>query len=154
MDKLFFNPNLSYANKTQIGMVTIFHNQELDSGAEKVLNDVFEILKSSEIYDENLHFQLCLNDDNIYPNLFPIIGKPLAHARFNKVIMKSGNVKFDQNLIERKWDANTEIQRYSLTWLLAHEFTHNLQFNAYPGYMFRGPLGIDWKREGYADYIA
>jgi hypothetical protein len=40
--------------------------------------------------------------------------------------------------------------------LLAHEFTHNLQKNANSNYYFRStfPGKINWKLEGYADYIA
>ncbi len=151
---LFFNPRLSYANKTQIGQVTIFHNQDLDTGAEEVINNVIEILKSSELYDKNFKMQLCLNDDEIYPNLFPVRGTPLAHARFNKTIIKNGEIRFNKNITEIRWEAKNELRKYNLTWLLAHEFTHNLEYNSNPGYMFRRPQGSDWKLEGYADYIA
>ena len=152
---LFFNPRLSYANKTQIGQVTIFHNQDLDTGAEEVINNVIEILKSSELYDKNFKIQLCLNDDEIYPNLFPVRGTPLAHSRFNKTIIKNGEIRFNKNIIEIRWEAKNELRKYNLTWLLAHEFTHNLEYNSNPRYMFRRPQGsIDWKLEGYADYIA
>ena len=152
---LFFNPSLSYAKKTQIGQVTVFHNQDLTNGVEQVLQKVTELLKSSEIYDEKLKIQLCLNDDEIYPNLFPVSGEPLAHARFNKTIITNGGIKFDENLIEMKWRSHPELHKFDLSWLLAHEFTHNMQHNANPIYMYSRPPGtFDWKLEGYAEYIA
>lgn len=152
---LFLNPNLSYTNETQFGKVTIFHNQELDEGTEVIIKDVIEILKSSELYDENLNIQLCLNDNRIYPNLYPIFGTPIAFATFNKTIIKNGEIRFNENVAEIKWEANNELRKYNLTWLLAHEFTHNLQINASQNYVIRTALRkINWKLEGHADYIA
>lgn len=152
---LFLNPSLSYANKTQIGQVTIFHNQDLKPSAEEVLNNVIEILKGSKIYDESLNIQLCLNDDKIYPNLYPIFGHPLAYAIFNKTIIKNGEIKFNENLVEVQWKGNNELRKYNLTWLLTHEFTHNLQKNANPDYVRKTTKRkINWKLEGHADYIA
>jgi hypothetical protein len=60
---LFFNPNLLYANQTHFDKVTIFHNQKLDERTEVIIKDAIELLKSSELYDNNLNIQLCLNDD-------------------------------------------------------------------------------------------
>ena len=153
---LFLYPNLSYANETQFGKVTIFHNQELDEGTEVIIKDVIEILKRSELYDKNLNIQLCVNDDKIYPNLYPIFGHPLAYATFNKTIIKNGEIKFNENVVEVQWEGNNELRKYNLTWLLAHEFTHNLQDNANQSYMIRTFFQgkINWKLEGHADYIA
>jgi len=153
---LFLNPNLSYANQTQFDIVTIFHNQELEESTEVIINDVIEILKRSELYDKNLNIQLCLNDDKIYPNLYPIFGTPLAYSMFNKTIVKNGEFNFNENIIEVQWKINTELQKHNLTKVLAHEFTHNLQSNANSSYKIRTtfPGKINWKLEGHADYIA
>lgn len=152
---LFSYPNLSYANKTKIGQVTIFHNQELDERTEVVLKNVIELLKSSELYDKNLHIQLCLNDNKLYPIFHPTFGQPLAYSILNKTIIKNGKIKFNENVDEVQWAGTNELRKYNLTMLLAHEFTHNLQRNANYFYVLRTSLGkINWKLEGYADYIA
>jgi hypothetical protein len=153
---LLFNPSLSYANKTQFGMVTVYHNQVLDKGTEKVLNDVNEILKSSRLYDSNLNIQLCLNDDKFYPHINPfLLGQPVAFALFNKTIAKNGKYNFNKNSIEVQWKPNDELRKYNLTMTLAHEFTHNLQYNANRNYMIKTSFRKNnWKLEGYADYIA
>jgi|SRR6056297_2163407 len=151
---LFIYPNLSYTNQTQFDKVTIFHNQELDEKTEVIIKDVIEILKTSELYDENLNMQLCLNDDGIYPNLYPIFSTPIAHAIFKKTIVKTGNFKFNENIIEVQWKPNSELRKYNLTWLLAHEFTHNLQYNANVNSILKNMFSNNWKLEGHADYIA
>lgn len=150
---LFLNPNLSYALETQIDNVTIYHNQHLEIGAELVVKNAIELIKKSELYDEKFKIQLCLNDDKIYPNLQPFVKYALAYAVYNKTIIKSCKVNFNENLAETKWPINDyEFRKFDLTYLLAHEFTHNLQFNA--GYIPLDPrVLIDWRLEGYADYI-
>ena len=153
---LFINPNLSYANQTQFDEVTIFHNQELEEKTEVIIKGVIEILKTSELYDESLNIQLCLNDDRIYTNLYPIFGTPIAYGFLNKTIVKNGDFKFNENIIEVQWKPNSELRKYNLTWLLAHEFTHNMQQNDNFSYTIRTtfPAKINWKLEGHADYIA
>jgi len=153
---LILNPNLSYANQTQLDKVTIFHNNELEEETEVIIKDVIEILKKSELYDQNLNIQLCFNDDKIYPNLNPFaFGHPLAYSMFNKTIIKNSEIKFNENVAQVQREANNELQKYNLTWLLAHEFTHNLQHKANLNYVLRTSLGkINWKLEGHADYIA
>ena len=42
-----------------------------------------------------------------------------------------------------------------MDWLLAHEFTHNLQYEADPYYQITSTLGkINWKLEGHAEYVS
>jgi len=150
---LFFNPNLSYAKQTQFDKVTIFHNQNLEKGTAIVIKNAIQIIKKSELYNEDLNIQLCLNDDKIYPNLHPFVGEPLAFAIFDKTIVKNCKTNFNENVAEARWAINNnELRKFDLTYLLAHEFTHNLQWKDYvdktkPGF-------INWKLEGYADYIA
>jgi len=150
------NPSLSYANQTKFDKVTVFHNQDLDSGTELVLKNAMEIIKRSALYDEQYHIELCLNDDTIYPNLHPFVGGPLAYALFNKTIIKNCSPKFDKNLAEAQWEINeNELRKFDLTYLLAHEFTHNLQFHKNVNYVISTTLGnINWKLEGHAEYIA
>lgn len=42
-----------------------------------------------------------------------------------------------------------------MTWMLAHEFMHNLQYEADWQYYINSTLGkINWKLEGHAEYIS
>lgn len=152
----FLNPNLSYANKTQFDKVTVFHNQNLDEGTELIINNAIRIIQESELYEENLNIQLCLNDDKLYPNLHPLAGQPLAYATLNKTIIKNCKIKFNENVAETQWEINNnELRKFDLTWLLAHEFVHNLQYHANPKYVITSTLGkLNWKLEGHAEYIA
>ena len=46
-------------------------------------------------------------------------------------------------------------ENFDLTWVLAHEFTHNLQYKANAKYVVKNTIGkINWKLEGHADYIS
>ncbi len=121
------NPNLSYANETEFDNVTVFHNQNLEEQTETVIENALQIIKQSALFDEEVSIQLCLNDDKVYPNLHPFVGHPLAYAIFNKTIIKNCTPKFDENLAEAQWAINdNELRKFDLTYLLAHEFTHNL----------------------------
>ncbi len=153
---LLLNPNLSYANKTDFGLVKIFHNEILDQQTEEVVHAAIDIIKASELFDSEMSIQLCLNDDPIYPHLHRLVGDPLAYAILDKTIIKNCTIKFDENLAETQWAVNNhELRKFDLTYLLAHEFMHNLQFNAKLNYVIRTTLGkLNWKLEGHADYIA
>jgi len=147
------NPNLSYSHETKFNQVTIYHNQALDKQAETIITDALEIIKKSELYDKERKIKLCLNDDKIYPKLFPI--ETYAFTLNNTSILKMGEYKFDENLVELYWNEKDVYQEIDLTWLLAHEFTHNLQFGANEDYVKNTTKReLNWKLEGHADYIA
>lgn len=149
------NPNLSYANQIQVGQVTIYHNQDLEEETEGVITDAIKIIKQADIYDQHLNIQLCLNDDKIYPKLFPFAGAT-AYAFFNKAVMYDSEPDFKNNYTSFKWAINQyELRKYNLTRLLAHEFMHNFQHNHNPTYQITSTLRkINWKLEGHAEYIS
>lgn len=149
------NPNLSYANKTQIGNVTVYHNNELEEGTQLIVKNALKIIENAEIYDKNLRIQFCLNDDNIYPNLYPFAGAT-AYAFLNKTVIYASKPSFKNNYAEFSWKINNhEIRKWNLTSLLAHEFMHNVQHNHNPRYYIKSTLGnLNWKLEGHAEYIA
>lgn len=157
---LLFNPSLSYANKTQVDFVTVYHNEDLEEGAEEVILEAIDILKKSELYHDEITIDLCLNDDKIYPRLHPLVkdeGPPLAYAIFDKAIIKNCKVDFTNNCATAIWAANNnEIRKFKLSYLLAHEFTHNLQFDESVRRIIKLTKGVNihWKLEGYSDYIA
>lgn len=153
---LLLNPSLSYAKTTVYDNVTVYHNLDLELATEGVIHDAIEIIKSADIYEGDLKLQLCLNDDKLYKRLHPFSGGALAYAFSNKTVIDNCEVSFDKNLAEAEWAVNNfEYRKFDLTKLLAHEFMHNLQYNAYTSYFYKTTFGkINWKFEGHADYIS
>lgn len=146
-----FNPSLSYAHKTQFGQITVYHNQTLEIGTQKVLNDAFSILKTADLFDPDIQLDLCLNEGTFYPELWLFKGAA-AYSFLNKGVIYASQLNFNQNITSFKWAVNGfEPRTFNLTWLLAHEFTHCLQYNwkkTFPLYC------AFWKSEGYAEYIS
>ncbi len=153
---LILNPKLSYANATEYDVVTVFHNDALDGNTETVIKEAVELLKQSPLFHENITLQLCMNDDKVYPYLNPLIGQPYAYAFLDKTVLMNCTVKFDENIAETQWAINeNEVRQFDLAYVLAHEFMHNLQFDARFGYVIKSTMGTrNWKLEGHADYIA
>jgi len=154
---LMINPSLSYAHDTQFDFVRVYHNQPLDQKAASVIQNAVDLIKQSNIFQENIQIELCMNDDKVYPYLLqPIVGNPLAYAFFDKTTLKSCTVNFNENQAETKWAFNNfEHRTFNLTWLLAHEFMHNLQFKTNLDYVIKSTMGTpNWKLEGHAEYIS
>lgn len=152
---LFLNPSWSYANKTEFDFITVYHNEVLEPATESVLKDVMRIVEQSELYDEDFAIDLCLNNGNLYPKIYPFAGFPLAYAVLDKAIIKNCEIDFENNLAETKWAINNyEHRKFNLTWLLAHEITHNLQSYSNFNYYLRETYYINWKLEGHAEYVA
>lgn len=153
---LSLNPSLSYANQTQFDFVTVYHDQALEQETELVINSAINIIKKSALFKEETLIELCINDNKVYPNLHPFYGQPLGYAMLDKTVLKNCKVSFKNNVAETQWAINNhELRKFDLTWLLAHEFTHNLQNRTDFSYVFKSTLGhINWKLEGHAEYIA
>jgi len=149
------NPNYSYANQTQIENVLIYHNQALEEETESIIRNVLSIIENADIYDENIEIQLCLNDDKIYPKLYPFAGAT-AYAFMHKTVMYHSNPDFKNNYAEFSWEVNDyELRKWKLTSLLAHEFMHNVQYHHNWKYYIKSTLGkLNWKFEGHAEYIS
>ena len=145
------NPNLSYAHSTTFDQVTIYHNQTLEENTEEIVKNAIRIIQSSELYHPDIPIQLCLNDGSIYPELHPFKGA-IAYAFLNKSVIYHSQPNFQENITSFSWEINNyELRKANLTWMLAHEFTHNLQYNWDAWF----PIKYDiWKQEGYAEYIA
>lgn len=152
---LLLNPQWSYAKETQYDFVTIYHNQALAEGTETVITEAIAIIKEAAIFSDELSIALCLNDGSAYPNFNPL-GGGLAYAMLNKAIIKDCQLDFPNKVAISQWAVNNYEQRlFNLTWLLAHEFTHNIQYHTNPQYVVTSTLGkLNWKLEGHAEYIA
>jgi hypothetical protein len=153
---LFLNPSISYAHSTTFDYVTVYHNDKLEENTENVIASAVETIKKSAIFDESMHIHLCLNDDLFYPKLNPIVGDPIAYALFNKTVIKNCTTSFEENILTTEWEVNNfEKRKFELTWILAHEFSHNMQYHFDSKYQITSTLGhINWKLEGHAEYIA
>lgn len=152
---LLLNPSWSYAHETNVEFVTIHHNSALDEEAKTVVKEAIEIIKKSTIYTPDVKLDLCLNDDEFYKNIHPLYGKCLGYAVTNKVIIKNCKVNFKEDLAQTQWEENNrEHRKFKLTWLIAHELMHTLQYLDSPNFFYKSPWKIHWQLEGHADYIA
>lgn len=136
-------PGISYAHKTVIGDVTIYHHQPLDPGMHQIISNSLAITKTSELYDADFKVQICLDDGSVYPSVIQLLkGRAFGYGLANKVILKSeANVSSNQALGYG--------QAWNLQELIAHEMIHTYQYNHYGFGTLRTPT---WKLEGYAEY--
>lgn len=144
----FLNPSLMYANRTTIDIVTIHHNDRLVEETENIIMDALEIIKTSDLYSDDIKIDLCLNEGSYYPQLHPFKGG-IAYSFLNKSIIYDSQPDFSKNITV--YTNNNEVRKANLTWLLAHEFTHNLQFHMDKSFIFKYDF---WQQEGYAEYIS
>lgn len=147
---IVLNPALLYSTNTQIGKFTVYHNKALPAGIKLRLTDADNIIVTSEFYDTNLKFDICLNDGSPYPALMEVfLGKAFALGFTSNKIALCGNTDFAANTMKvngRKWN---------LTQLIAHEATHCLVFNEL-GFWKSNPVANNplWKWEGYPEYVS
>lgn len=158
---LLLNPSMVYSNSTTFANITIHHNSDLQPEAEGVINNALEILRTSDIYNEDIKINLCMNDGSIYPNLHPT-ASGIAYTHFNNSVIYASTPDFKKNTSEYSWEINDyEIRKYDLTALLAHEFMHAVQSDFDLQYWLSATISFtphqvrsNWKLEGHADYIA
>jgi hypothetical protein len=145
---IILNPILTYANKTTQNNFTIYHNKPLDSSVIFKINESYEILKESEVYNENFKIDICLNDGSVYPRLIKVIrGQAFAWGFYNKVVLE-GNANYNENYVELNG------YKWNLTQLLAHEMIHCFQFDKFGIFKSKPFADIpNWKWEGYAEYV-
>ncbi len=146
---IILNPILTYAHKTSIGSVTIYHQQKLDKDLMSSSSKALEILKTSPWYRDGLRLEICLNDGSSYPTIIRTLrGPAFAWGFYNKVVLQ-GKVNAAANTVELNG------YRWNLAQLLAHEMTHCMQYDRL-GLLKSKPIASipDWKWEGYAEYVA
>ncbi len=146
---IILKPILSYANKTHYKNVAVFHSEPLNTQFTKVLDQALSDLKKSELYRQNLHLDICLNDGSNYPKLIKVLrGPAFAWGFYNKVVLQ-GSMNCEGNYVELNG------YKWNFAQLLAHEMTHCLQFDCY-GLLNSKPFADipNWKWEGYAEYVA
>jgi len=131
---LMLNPSTVYGKSKIINGVTIYYNSTLENSIEPVIHNALKIIESSEIFDDDHGIQLCLNDQSIYPNLYPFAGGT-AYAFLNKTVVYDSQIDSYRNRAQFRWEINNnELRQFDLTALLAHEFMHNIQAHYNPKY--------------------
>ncbi len=142
-------PFLTYANKTVYKNYTIYYNASSVPLLQPHLDEATVLLKRSELYNDKLKLDICLNDGSPYPALMRVLrGQAFAWGFYNKVVLQ-GTMHCQDNYVELNG------YKWNLTQLLAHEMTHCLQFDKFGFWHSKPAANIDnWKWEGYAEYIA
>lgn len=146
---IILNPSLTYANKTIYHHFTIYHNKPVETEFFQLLDQSETYIKTSEMYDDHLHLNICLNENVVYPTLIKLIkGKAFASGFYKEVVLQ-GHAVINQNYLELNG------YKWNLSQLLAHEMIHCYQYYAL-GLLKSNPIAQipDWKWEGYAEYIS
>ena len=146
---IILNPILTYAHKTTHKHFSIYHNKVIDPILISTLDQATLLLETSEFYNNNLKFDICLNDGATYPTIIKTIrGQAFAWGFYDKVVMQ-GTMNCKANFVELNG------YKWNLTQLLAHEMTHCLQFDKL-GLIQSNPIANipTWKWEGYAEYVS
>ena len=146
---IILEPVLSYGNKSSHGKFSVFHSSAYNEYINLRLDEAEALLQSSEIYNSDLHLDICLNDGSFYPGLIEALrGRAFAWGFADKVVLR-GKADFKNNFVE------LSEYRWRLKELLAHEMIHCLQANKLGFWNSKPVKNIpDWKWEGYAEYIS
>ena len=146
---IILNPILTYAHKTTYKIFSIYHKKTIDPSLISTLDQATILLETSEFYNNNLKFDICLNDGSTYPTIIKTIrGQAFAWGFYDKVVMQ-GIMNCKDNFVELNG------YKWNLTQLIAHEMTHCLQFDKL-GLIKSNPIANipNWKWEGYAEYVS
>lgn len=142
------NPALSYAHKTEYKEITIYHQTELRPDLLQLIDQSLATIKSSPLYSEQFHSQLCLNDGSFYPAVVrTVLGEDVFTAFSDKVVFL-GKDRGENNRFFL-WDRTLKYTQF-----LTHGWVHNLQYQHH-GFWQSNPLGghPHWRWEGYAEYV-
>jgi hypothetical protein len=143
------NPGLLYANKTEIGNYTVYHSGELDEAFHSRMTAVQKVMSESELYDEELKIDICLNDGSLYPRILKIVLPPAFGWSISNKAVFQGVANYKENVVE------VNSYQWNLEQLFVHEMTHCYQFNHF-GFLQSKPVANQptWKWEGYAEYAS
>ena len=146
---IVLKPSLLYANKTEFGNCSIYHNKALDPLFTQRLEKAIQITKASELYEPDVHIDVCVDDGSYYPMLIRVIlGEAFGRGFYNKLVLYGAMDCKNNRLSLRGYNWNMEQ-------LCAHEIVHLLQYKKY-GLFGSPPLSRrpSWKWEGYPEYVA
>ncbi len=147
---IVLTPSLLYANKTVMANCTVYHNKPLDKTLQLRIDDATAIIKTSELYDPTIKFDICMNDGSLYPSLLQVfLGQAFALGFASNKVVLCGNVNVRDNYVE------VNDYKWNLTQTLAHEEAHCLVYNKV-GFWNSNPVANHpkWKWEGYPEYVS
>ena len=144
-------PSLSlYRNHISYKQFNIYSDIEINDNIYGILDDIEEMLMTSEIYDKSLNFKIFISSDfKPYSIFCPSLKDAFAatYPIINYIFISKTDI--ENNLVRR--DATEDNER-SLCSVIAHEATHKLIENE---------IGIkanknlqNWKKEGYCEYVS
>ena len=146
-------PQPLFANKVEHKQFTIYSNDKITNDIIPLLDNAMTLVEKSEINDPNYKFDILLAYNSLFNKLDDkLLGYgPTARGTDNNVTIKV-EIDAKRNLFFPTFHGKCQA---NLTYLLAHEMIHCLQYNKY-GIMKFNPLRHPemWKLEGYPEYIA
>lgn len=143
------NPVLLYSHATTYKNCTIYHNKPLSPNIYVLIDKSITNSSVSEIYNEDMRVEICLNDGSYYPGMVErIMGVDVIRSISNKSVVHGEVCTHDDCMF---WKG----REVKFSQWLTHSFIHNLQFYKH-GFWNSNPIGRhpDWKWEGYAEYIS
>ncbi len=140
-------PHFLFEKKVSKSNIIIHYNDNLDENQLlKIIGLTTSKLKRSHFYDKRLKSEIFIcNNKALYIFLNPLNFKGFASNQVKYRNVFVANAYPEKNSSTPTFDKN---RTEKLTNLLAHEINHGFSKN------FNGKILIDWKEEGYAEYIA
>jgi hypothetical protein len=145
-------PQPLFAYKFSTESITLYCDDSIPAGVERVLQDVQSRLEKCPLYMGHPHQNVFVCNHSWRYKLFTnrnsgAGGLAYGFAPWNIFLRKSDIARND--LFTRQEDSSGPDR--PLSYFIAHEITHNLTVR------FIGPLAYErlpaWKKEGYADYV-
>ncbi len=149
----YFSDKIVYKN------FHVYYDKKIPDQIYVTLDTVDQLIRKSDLYDPNVQFKIFLRSNadkyNALPFQFPDVGSGCAISVIKNVFIYKSDC-------ETNTSYNHAGHMRTLSSVIAHELTHILVENKYffksKKALFDGhslsQLGVLWKEEGYAEYIA
>ena len=146
---LLLNPQVVFAQKAVYRDFTIYSNDKIPDNYERTIDYAIELIKTSEIYEQNQQLNIFLCNGTMYNAIdTKLLGRAIARCVDDNILLKVP-ADFTKNVL-----IGLNNKR-NLKKTIAHEAMHFYQMKKY-GAMKFNPLNPPpkWKLEGYPEYIA
>lgn len=146
---LLLNPQMLFAQKAVYRDFTIYSNNKIPDNYETAIDYAIEVIKTSEIYEEDQQLNIFLCDGTLYNDIdTKLFGPAMARCLDDNILLKV-QADFTKNVL-----IGSNSKR-NLKKTIAHEAMHFYQMKKY-GTMKFNPLNHPptWKLDGYPEYIA
>jgi len=149
---LLVHPNWAFAHSYEHNNVTIYSDQEIASDIEQRVSAALQKLERSELFDPDMEFNIYICNSPYRLGFFgrnPKVGGIVNGIISENVFIRESDIVGNKIIPPGTWLLD-EANR-TLTYFLAHEMTHAMQFRHYRFMQLTHPSYLS---EGYADYIA